>query len=241
VDVDSTPTGQGGAENNYYASLDPSYRAANRFFVSVTELRQVKGMTNEMYDYLEPLLIALPNAEGFNINTASVALMRSLNQKNVATPLSEEDAEMLISNRSAVTVTVIVDNSDLPEPPIAEAVESVDDLQDPEMLIINRSAVIARGGNSDLAGPSLIETHESVEAYESVEIFLTSNQASQIFGTDSAFLPSANGLRTGSEYFILTAKVSMLDYQRSQISIIKRESTADSVKIKVIRRTREQL
>jgi len=199
VDADNTPTGQGGAENNYYESLDPSYRAANRFFISVTELRQVKGMTNEIYSYMEPLLIALPNAEGFNINTASLALIRSLNQPNVETPLTEQDAVMLVSNRPLMTV---VDNdNDLDEPPLTEA-------------------------------------------YESVEDFLASNEASQVFGVDPIFWPSVNGLRTGSQYFILTAKVSMLDYQRSQISIIKRESTTDgakSVKTKVIRRTREQL
>jgi general secretion pathway protein K len=196
VDADSTPTGQGGAENNFYESLDPAYRAANRYFVSVTELRQVKGMTNEIYTYLEPLLIALPNTEGFNINTAPIALMRSLNQQNVETPLTEQDVEMLISNRPAVTP--VGDNGDQLEP-------------------------------------------LSTQAYESVEDFLTSNEASQIFDTNPTFWPSANGLRTGSEYFILTAKVSMLDYQRSQISIVKRESTADGVKTKVIRRTREQL
>ncbi|MFT6102957.1 MAG: general secretion pathway protein K [Granulosicoccus sp.] len=199
VDPDSAPTGQGGAENNYYESLDPSYRAANRFFISVTELRQVKGITNEIYSYMEPLLIALPNAEGFNINTASLALIRSLNQPNVETPLTEQDAVMLVSNRPLMTV--VGSTSDLDEPPLTEA-------------------------------------------YESVEDFLTSNEASQVFGGDPIFWPSVNGLRTGSEYFILTAKVSMLDYQRSQISIIKRESTTDSaksVKTKVIRRTREQL
>ncbi|MFT5117005.1 MAG: general secretion pathway protein K [Kiritimatiellia bacterium] len=196
VDADSTLTGQGGAENNYYEALDPSYRAANQFFISVTELRQVKGMTNEIYTYLEPFLIALPNTEGFNINTASLTLMRSINQQNVGTPLTEQDAEILMGNRPAAIVAD--DNNNLAEPPLTEA-------------------------------------------YESVEDFLTSNEASQIFGVEPTTWPSNNGLRTGSEYFILTAKVSMLDYQRSQISIIKRESTAESVKTTVIRRTREQL
>jgi general secretion pathway protein K len=184
VDVDSTITGQGGAEDAYYASLDPPYRPANRFFISVTELKQVKGMTNEIYDYLAPLLIALPNNQGFNINTASVALMRSLNQQNIEAPLSEEAATILMAGRPQ---------------------------------------------------------NANETAYESANDFLESSEANQIFDTNPTFWPVANGLRTGSEFFILTAKVSLVGYEQQLTSIIKRVSTQTGVKTIVLRRTREQL
>jgi general secretion pathway protein K len=184
IDTDSSVTGQGGAESNYYESLGNPYRAADRFFSTVTELRQVKGVTQEIYDYIEPFLIALPSAEGFNINTASVTVMRSLNQLYADTPLDEAGAGILIAARP-------IDNEG--------------------------------------------------KAYESVEEFLTSSDAAQVFNSDPTLWPEQIGLKTGSEYFILTAEVTMLDYKRRQISILKRKTEPAGIKIQVIRRTLEQL
>lgn len=186
VDMDDTPTGLGGAENSYYASLENPYRAANRFFSSVTELRQVKGISNELYTYLEPLLIALPNTLGFNINTAPVELMRVLAQQNVETPLSEEEALQLMAARPSA------DN-------------------------------------------------KSASAYETVEQFLTSDVASQIFDTNPTLWPSANGLRTGSQYFLLTTKAQFLKYQSQQISVLKRENVTTGIKTIVIKREKRLL
>lgn len=184
IDGDNTVTGIGGAERSYYESLEPAYRPANRFFVSATELRQVRGMTKEIYQYLEPYVIALPNREGFNVNTASVALMRSLNQQNIDVPLTVEEAATLMSGRPQ---------------------------------------------NAD-------ET-----AYESVDEFLSSTEGSQIFGTDETLWPNIVGLRTGSEYFILSTIVTLIDYKQALISILKRESNDTGIKTIVLRRTREQL
>lgn len=195
LDADNIVTGQGGAENSYYRSLDKPYRAANRFFVSITELRQIKGMTQDLYRYLEPLLVALPNKEGFNINTASIPIIRSLNQQNIEIPLTEIDAAALIGSRPLARTT-------------SKEQENV---------------------------PA------SDEAYESVEDFLASTEANQVFDTNPKLWPSAEGLRTGSEFFILKAEAKILNYQRYQISILKREMTPEGVKAIVIRRTREQL
>jgi general secretion pathway protein K len=184
LDSDSNEQPNGGAEENYYASLEQPYKPANRYFVSVTELKQVKGISADMYRYLSPLLIALPNKEGFNINTAPIELMRTLQQKNIETPLSDEDANLLISSRPQ-------DN-----------------------------------------------THE---AYQSVNGFLASSEANQIFGTDAQQWPKVEGLRTGSEYFILTSMIHLLDYQYQLISVIKRQSIDTGIVTKVLRRTREQL
>lgn len=201
IDTDNTITGLGGAENNYYQALEIPYRAANQFFISVTELRQIKGISREIYDYLSQFLIALPNAQGFNINTASVAVMRSLNQSNVEEPLTEEEGRLLTSERPVDRGSVLKENSE----------------------------------------ESFVNAPLSNTAYESVEAFLTSNEGNQVFDTNPTFWPSVKGLRTGSEYFILTVKIKLLDYERKQTSLLKRESMPAGVKTTVIRRTQEQL
>lgn len=96
VDDDSNETGLGGAENSYYASLDPAYQAANQKFSSASELRLVKGISKELYEYLLPLVVALPDESApLNVNTAKLAVLRSLGNVNTNTPLSEEDGKSL--------------------------------------------------------------------------------------------------------------------------------------------------
>jgi len=193
IDADNTVSGIGGAENGYYESLEPAYHSANRPFISVTELRQVRGITPEIYAYISTLVVALPNTEGFNLNTALPALLRSLNERNTETPLALADAENLISTRPKVR-------------------QEAEDL--------------GQAAN---------------EAFESVDAFLNSSGTAQIFGNDPELWPSSEGLRTGSEYFILTAQVEIANYQRQQLSILKREAIDSGFKSSVIRRTREQL
>ena len=154
-------------------------------------------MSNDIYNYLSPLLIALPSDVGFNVNTALVPVMRSLNQQNIETPLDETDVELLLSDR-----------------PIAQQIVRADEQDD---------VVDAR------------------EAFESTDEFLASDAISRAFDNDPDFWPDAEGLRTGSEYFILEVEVTINDYQRRQISLLKRELTSEGVKTKVLRRTRQQL
>jgi len=199
IDSDSTITGQGGAEDNYYSSLDTPLRAANQPFISVTELRQIKGVTTDIYRYIAPLLIALPSDVGFNINTALVPVMRSLNQQNIETPLDETDVELLMSER-----------------PLEQQSESA-------------------GKQVEVAGG------DTKQAFESVDDFLDSNAFSRAFNNDPDFWPDPEGLRTGSEYFILEVEVIINDYRRRQISLLKRELTSKGVKTKLLRRTRQQL
>ena len=100
VDTDSSVTGAGGAENDYYLSKEQPHRAANRFFISTSELRLIRGMTEELYAWLKPLVVALPDpAASININTASKALMQTLNQPVAEVPLQLAEAETLISSR----------------------------------------------------------------------------------------------------------------------------------------------
>ena len=59
VDSDNVP-GPGGAEDEAYASGPAPYRTANSFFAEPSELRNVAGMTPELYERLRPFLCALP-------------------------------------------------------------------------------------------------------------------------------------------------------------------------------------
>lgn len=80
LDTNVEAKGASGAESDYYTSLDPGYRAANRPMVSVSELQQVRGFgvidKDERRDYetLLPHVAALPRAREatlVNVNTAT--------------------------------------------------------------------------------------------------------------------------------------------------------------------------
>jgi len=77
IDLDSQASTQG-AEDLDYLRSDPPYRAANRPFSHVSELRRVKGVDQETYLLLAPEVSALPIDVGLNINTMSTAGMMSL-------------------------------------------------------------------------------------------------------------------------------------------------------------------
>lgn len=84
LDDDGEPGGgtQGsGAEDSAYAALEPPYRAANRAFAHVTELKLVQGITPTVYAKLAPHVCALPAGSKLNINTATPAVLRSLDER----------------------------------------------------------------------------------------------------------------------------------------------------------------
>jgi general secretion pathway protein K len=70
ADSDSQP-GPGGAEDETYAAAPEPYRTGNTLFADPGELRQVGGMTDELYRALRPWLCALPVSDlsPININT----------------------------------------------------------------------------------------------------------------------------------------------------------------------------
>jgi general secretion pathway protein K len=94
LEVERVP---GGAEALYYAELTPPYRPANRPFVSVSELRLVRGVSAELYRALLPHISVW--GEAININTASAALLRSLNKNGVLLPLSEAQVAPWLGNQ----------------------------------------------------------------------------------------------------------------------------------------------
>jgi len=76
-----------GAEDDFYTSLDPAYRAANRMFASVSELQLVKGFDPrveteaEDYELLVPHVAVLPVDDGptpVNVNTATPEVLASV-------------------------------------------------------------------------------------------------------------------------------------------------------------------
>ena len=205
IDSDDNVTGAGGAETAYYQSQPKPYRPANQLFVSATELQLIKGMTPEIYAYLEPLIIALPSDVGININTAPPQLIRALNGPNITAPLELSEATTLLSA--------------IPEP------NSSGDTGETEAL-------------SSQASPRS-EVQES--PYEKVADFLSGSDAQTVFGADASGKPSPDGLHTGSEYFVLTTEVELLDYKRKQISLLKRVNTPTGVKTIVLRRSQAQL
>lgn len=64
--------------NEYYAKLNPPYRAAHQNIVSISELRLVKDMTPEIYTKLASNVIALPITTQINVNNAPAAVLMTL-------------------------------------------------------------------------------------------------------------------------------------------------------------------
>lgn len=67
-----------GAEDGVYLSQVPAYRAANRGFSEISELRLVAGVDARVYAALAPYVCALPTATELNLNTASIPVLMAL-------------------------------------------------------------------------------------------------------------------------------------------------------------------
>lgn len=76
IDLDSSSRYPGGAEELEYSQQGRSYRPANQAFISVTELRQIMGMTPELVSALTPLVSVWGNGS-MNINTLDSTLLWS--------------------------------------------------------------------------------------------------------------------------------------------------------------------
>jgi general secretion pathway protein K len=102
VDVDNAPElATGGAEQNYYDQLDVPYVISNGPMLSVSELLRVRGVTPALYKGLLPHVSALEAGIGINVNTMTLNLARSLNEKGNLQPLSEADGQAIIDELEA--------------------------------------------------------------------------------------------------------------------------------------------
>ncbi|MFZ1642223.1 MAG: type II secretion system minor pseudopilin GspK [Candidatus Contendobacter sp.] len=96
IDPDPDPQFPDGAEDSDYMVLNPAYLAANRPFLSVSELRLVKGVDREAYDKLAPVICALPPGTPLNVNTALAPILAALGEG-----LKPADLERLLEDRPA--------------------------------------------------------------------------------------------------------------------------------------------
>ena len=95
MDGDNEPRPQG-AEADNYRNLTPPYYPANQALMSISELRAVRGMTEEVFRALAPLVTVWPSAgTELNVLTASLPMLRSLVLGDSLEPLSLIDGEFL--------------------------------------------------------------------------------------------------------------------------------------------------
>ncbi|MBX9606698.1 MAG: type II secretion system minor pseudopilin GspK [Gammaproteobacteria bacterium] len=78
LDADSETRFPNGAEDDYYMRQSPPYRAANRAFADVSELRLVRGIDAKTYEKLRKFVTVLPMTTPINLNTAPIEVLMSL-------------------------------------------------------------------------------------------------------------------------------------------------------------------
>jgi general secretion pathway protein K len=96
IDDNQNPGSMNGAEDTEYLNLIPPYRAADRPFTVVSELRAIRGMTPQVYEKLAPLVAALPAKAGaagtpVNVNTAPIEVLRALSADTNESKLADFD------------------------------------------------------------------------------------------------------------------------------------------------------
>jgi general secretion pathway protein K len=94
LDADTEPFFPDGAEDSEYTGRAPPYRTANILVASASELAAVAGMDPDSYRILRPHVTALPGRTRINVNTATPAVLQSLDEN-----LTAADAERLLMER----------------------------------------------------------------------------------------------------------------------------------------------
>jgi general secretion pathway protein K len=94
LDADQDAEFPDGAEDSIYTGMNPPYRSANQALTSISELAALEGMNKATFDTLAPHITALPGRTDINVNTATPAVLRSLDEN-----MSISAVEALISER----------------------------------------------------------------------------------------------------------------------------------------------
>ncbi|MDJ0938918.1 MAG: type II secretion system minor pseudopilin GspK [Woeseiaceae bacterium] len=94
IDADLDAGFPDGAEDPIYTGFVPPYRAPNLQITTITELAALDGMDKSTFDILAPHITALPRGTKINVNTATAAVLQSLDEN-----LSPGDVESLIAER----------------------------------------------------------------------------------------------------------------------------------------------
>jgi len=96
IDSDVDASFPDGAEDAIYTGMIPPYRTANQTLTSVSELAAIEGMDRATFKVLEPHIVALPGRTAINANTATTAVLQSLDED-----ITLADVEGLIQERAA--------------------------------------------------------------------------------------------------------------------------------------------
>ena len=94
IDSDQNASFPDGAEDPIYTGMIPAYRTANQTLTTVSELAAIEGMDRATFRALEPHLAALPGRTAINANTATWAVLQSLDEN-----MTTSDVEGLIQER----------------------------------------------------------------------------------------------------------------------------------------------
>lgn len=111
---------------NYYAKLNPPYRAAHRPMVSISELRLVKGFTKDIYNKVLPFVTALPAITPVNINGSSIPVYMGLSDK-----LTQAAAKTLAQQLQQAPVNKIQDFMNL------DIVKNVNNINQSQITVIS--------------------------------------------------------------------------------------------------------
>ena len=99
IDEDDFPDNYNGAEDFYYSNLKSPYLTSNPYMQNISELRKVKGMTEDIYKKMEPYICTLPTRMSFiNINSLSPLkpkILVALSENK----LSDQEAISILENR----------------------------------------------------------------------------------------------------------------------------------------------
>jgi general secretion pathway protein K len=102
IDGDRDASFPDGAEDAIYTGRIPPYRTANQAISAVSELAAIDGMDRATFTVLEPHIVALPGRTTINANTATPAVLMSLDENMTAA-----DVEGLLTERESTGFTDI--------------------------------------------------------------------------------------------------------------------------------------
>ncbi|MBX2808987.1 MAG: type II secretion system minor pseudopilin GspK [Cellvibrionaceae bacterium] len=80
------------------------------------------------------------------------------------------------------------------------------------------------------------EDNTVTEGFDDLQAFFQSSAAATVFGADASVWPSAEGLTTGSHYFLLSAEAQIDETRRRGYSLLKRDLNNGQPRTVVIRR-----
>jgi general secretion pathway protein K len=96
IDADLDASFPDGAEDSIYTGMVPPYRAANQSLTSISEMAALDGMDKQTFDILKNHIAALPGHAAVNVNTATAAVLQSLDEN-----MTVADVEGLVAEREA--------------------------------------------------------------------------------------------------------------------------------------------